>query len=142
MQVHHQQGVELAMIVRDATDDPDVRLLAYDIATTQAQQAGQMYGWLAEWDLSQAGSEPSMTWMTPPADGRCRGRARRHGGDASARTPASRCPGSRRPSRSRNCESADGRRGRAEFLELMIAHHQGAVEMASSARARSRDAPR
>jgi len=28
MQVHHDQGVELAMIVRDRTDDPDVRLLA------------------------------------------------------------------------------------------------------------------
>ena len=40
MQVHHQQGVELAMIVRDGSDDPDVRLLAYDIATTQAQQSG------------------------------------------------------------------------------------------------------
>ena len=47
MQVHHLQGVELAMIVRDATDDHEVRLLGYDIATTQAQQAGQMYGWLA-----------------------------------------------------------------------------------------------
>ena len=46
MQVHHQQGVELAMIVRDGSDDPDVRLLAYDIATTQAQQSGQLYGWL------------------------------------------------------------------------------------------------
>ena len=58
MQVHHQQGVELAMIVRDATDDEAVRLLGYDIATTQAQQSGQMYGWLAEWGLPQAGSEP------------------------------------------------------------------------------------
>ena len=67
MQVHHQQGVELAMIVRDESDDPDVRLLAYDIATTQAQQSGQLYGWLRGWGLSQAGTEPSMTWMTRPA---------------------------------------------------------------------------
>ena len=44
MQVHHQQGAELAMIVRDATDDPEVRLLAYDIALTQAQQAGNCSG--------------------------------------------------------------------------------------------------
>ena len=66
MQVHHQQGAELAMIVRDATDDPEVRLLAYDIALTQAQQAGQLHGWLNEWDLPQAGREPSMTWMSRP----------------------------------------------------------------------------
>ena len=42
MQVHHLQGVELAMIIRDLTDDDAVRLLGYDIATTQAQQAGQL----------------------------------------------------------------------------------------------------
>ena len=97
MQVHHQQGVELAMIVRDASDDPDVRLLAYDIATTQAQQSGQLYGWLRSWGLPQAGTEPSMTWMTRPS------------ADAAAATRrttptptrrARRCPGSRRPSRS------------------------------------------
>ncbi|BDZ54184.1 hypothetical protein GCM10025870_12570 [Agromyces marinus] len=58
MQVHHQQGVELAMIVRDATDDPDVRLLAYDQATAQAQQSGQMYGWLEEWGLPRPDPSP------------------------------------------------------------------------------------
>ena len=48
MQVHHQQGVELAMIVRDRTDDEATRTLAYDIATTQAQQAGQLFATIAK----------------------------------------------------------------------------------------------
>ena len=39
MQVHHIQGVEMAMIIRDGTEDEGVRLLAYDIATTQGHQA-------------------------------------------------------------------------------------------------------
>src|SRR3712207_997959 len=46
MQTHHDQGVEMAMIVRDRTEDDAVRLLAYDIARTQGQQSGQLYGWL------------------------------------------------------------------------------------------------
>ena len=31
MQVHHIQGVEMAMVVRDRTTDPDIRQLAYDV---------------------------------------------------------------------------------------------------------------
>lgn len=66
MQVHHQQGAELATMVRDVSDNPDLRLLAYDIAATQTQQAGQMYGWLRAWGLPQACTEPSMAWMMQP----------------------------------------------------------------------------
>ena len=49
MQVHHNQGVELAMIVREKSSDAAVRALAYDIERTQAQQAGQLYGWRRCW---------------------------------------------------------------------------------------------
>lgn len=89
MQVHHNQGVELAMMVRDRTDDAEVRLLGYDIALTQSQQSGQLYGWLTQWGLSQAGSEPSMTWMTRP------GRAGTAAGHAhtAVLTPGERMPG-------------------------------------------------
>ncbi|MET0716677.1 MAG: DUF305 domain-containing protein [Mycetocola sp.] len=51
----------MAFLDRDRTDDSEVRLLAFDIATTQGQQSGQLYGWLAERGLAQASSEPSMT---------------------------------------------------------------------------------
>ena len=127
MQVHHLQGVELAMIIRDRTDDEAVRLLGYDIATTQAQQAGQLYGWLTEWDLSQAGPEPSMTWMTRP------GRS----DDAHAHTDGAHTPGEPMPGLATDAEiaaltSATGVDAERQFLTLMIAHHLGAVEMAEA----------
>ncbi|WP_350347779.1 DUF305 domain-containing protein [Agromyces sp. G08B096] len=132
MQVHHLQGVELAMIVRDRTDDEDVRRLAYDIATTQAQQAGQMYGWLEQWRLSQAGSEPSMTWMTRPADDGSGGHPH-DGASGEAHRPGDPMPGLATPEQIDELRAASGVDAERIFLELMIAHHQGAVDMAQAA---------
>ena len=149
MQVHHQQGTELAMIVRDLTDDPEVRLLAYDIATTQAQQAGQLYGWLRVWGLSQRGSEPSMTWMTRPAsedghtehgdgDGGGTGGGTGESDDGSAtHGHGDLMPGLATPEQIRALETSTGVEAERLFLELMIAHHRGAIEMAYAALARS-----
>lgn len=137
MQAHHQQGVELAMIVRDATDDEDVRLLAYDIATTQAQQAGQMYGWLAEWDLPQFGADPPMTWMALPAEDGADDAHGGHGEDAPAHEPGEPMPGLATPDQIAELRSLEGVEAERMFLELMIAHHEGAVEMAEAALARS-----
>ena len=66
MSVHHQQAVEMSFIVRDRTQDDEVRRLAYDIANTQANQRGMMLGWLDLWGLPKlsADSEP-MAWMMP-----------------------------------------------------------------------------
>ncbi|WP_244284222.1 DUF305 domain-containing protein [Agromyces badenianii] len=141
MQVHHLQGVELAMIVRDATDDPAARLLGYDIATTQAQQAGQMYGWLAEWGLSQSGSEPSMTWMTRPASDGTAAHGE-HGADADSHSPGTHTPGApmpglATPAQVEELRALTGVEAERRFLELMIAHHRGAVEMADAVLARS-----
>lgn len=134
MQVHHEQAVEMAMIVRDLTDDPEVRLLAYDIATSQAQQSGQMFGWLAGWGLPQAPSEPPMTWMTRPAlDG-----AGGHDGMApSAHVPGSAMPGLATAQQLAELRAASGVEAERVFLTLMIAHHQGGVEMARAVLERS-----
>jgi len=133
MQVHHQQGVELAMIVRDAGDDPDVRLLAYDIATTQAQQSGQLYGWLRSWGLSQAGPEPSMTWMTRPSSDD----AAAHEMHDADHAPGAPMPGLATSEQVAALRAATGVDAERRFLELMIAHHRGAIEMADAALARS-----
>ena len=132
MQVHHQQGVELAMIVRDLSDDPDIRLLAYDIATTQAQQSGQLYGWLRTWGLSQAGSVPSMSWMTrlPSGDGHDE-----H--DAATNEHDTLMPGLATAEQIDELHASTGVEAERRFLELMIAHHGGAIEMADAALARS-----
>jgi uncharacterized protein (DUF305 family) len=132
MQEHHLQGVELAMIIRDLTDDDAVRLLGYDIATTQAQQAGQLYGWLTEWDLSQAGPEPSMTWMTRPG----RSSATHEHVDG-AHTPGEPMPGLATAAQIEDLRAATGVEAERQFLTLMIAHHLGAVEMAEAVQDRA-----
>jgi uncharacterized protein (DUF305 family) len=119
MQVHHQQGVELALIVRNASDDPAVRLLADDIAATQAQQSGQLAGWLNVWGLPQYGAEPAMSWMA-------------RGGAHQSHAPGEPMPGLATPEQLAALKAASGRDADRLFLELMIAHHRGAVEMADA----------
>ncbi len=130
MQTHHLQAVQMSIIVRENTEDEDIRLLAYDIATTQQQQAGQMAGWLNVWGLPQAASEPSMTWMTRPTlDGAGHG----HGGDeASAHEPGGPMPGMATEAELDQLRSASGVDAEKLYLELMIDHHVAGVEMAEA----------
>jgi len=129
MQVHHLQAVEMSMLVRDLTDDPDVRLLAYDIATSQANQAGQMFGWLSEWGLSQASTEASMTWMTrPPLDQNAH---LDHSADP-AHEPGAPMPGLATREQLVALSELSGVEAEVEFLRLMIAHHVGGVVMAEA----------
>jgi uncharacterized protein (DUF305 family) len=132
MQVHHLQGVELAMIIRDRTENEAVRLLGYDIATAQSQQAGQLYGWLTEWELSQAGPEPSMTWMTRPGRSDA-GHAHTDG----AHTPGAPMPGLATDAEIADLAAATGVDAERRFLTLMINHHRGALEMAKAVRDRA-----
>jgi len=157
MQEHHNQAVELALIVRDRTDDPDTRLLAYDIATSQSQQSGQMFGWLAEWGLPQAPAEPSMTWMLRPplgGDGGHSGTGHSRAGDGDTdgssvdgAMPEMASPGMMKPGMPMpgmatreqilQLEDLNGQAAEIWFLELMIAHHRGGVEMAAAILERS-----
>jgi len=125
MQVHHIQGVEMAMIIREITEDEGLRFLAYDIATTQTHQAGQLYGWLTEWGLRQAGSEPPMTWMmdfVPPGED----------GEPGPHTMGTLMPGMATSAQMAELSAASGIEAERLFLRLMIAHHQGALEMAEA----------
>ncbi|GAA0988827.1 DUF305 domain-containing protein [Acrocarpospora macrocephala] len=119
MQVHHAQAVRMAMVVRDRTTDPEIRTLAYDIATTQQHQIGQMYAWLTLWGLPQAPSGPPMTWM------------RDHHADTPGE-PAS-MPGMATADQLKALEKASGREAEVLFLRLMIPHHQGGASMAQAA---------
>jgi len=131
MQVHHAQAVEMALLIRDRTEDPDVRLLAYDIAVGQATQSGTMYGLLGAWNLPQRSPEPAMTWtLLPTLDGSGDG----HQMDPDA--PAG-MPGMAMSDEIAALTAASGDDAVRLFLTLMIAHHQGGVEMADAALART-----
>ena len=136
MRTHHTQAVDMSMIVRDETDDPEIRLLAYDIAMTQQSQAGQMLGWLADWNLTTTSTEPEMTWMMrPPLTGTD---AHQHG-ETSAHTAGDPMPGLATPEQMARLKTLTGVAAERFYLELMIAHHKGGVEMAEAALDRSRE---
>jgi uncharacterized protein (DUF305 family) len=131
MQVHHAQAVEMALLIRDRTDNTDVRLLAYDIAVGQATQSGTMYGLLEAWNLPQRSPGPAMAWTLLPAlDGSGDG----HQMDPDA--PAG-MPGMATSDQIADLTAASGDDAVRLFLTLMIAHHQGGVEMADAALART-----
>ena len=132
MQVHHGQAVEMALLVRDRTDDPEIRLLALDIATAQTQQQGQMFAWLALWGLPQTSDAPEMDWLSRPVIDGSAGHEG-HGGH----TPGEPMPGVASFEQMQALQNATGVEAERLFLELMIAHHQGGVEMAEAVIARS-----
>lgn len=118
MAVHHQQAVEMSYIVRDRTEDEEVRRLAYDIAQTQANQRGMMLGWLDLWSLPKVSSEPPMTWMDM-------------GGMASGKDGAL-MAGMATNSEMKKLGELSGKRAEVFYLQLMTDHHKGGVHMAQS----------
>jgi len=132
MQVHHGQAVEMALLARDRSDDAEIRLLALDIATAQTQQQGQMFAWLTLWGLPQTSSEPEMEWLSRPVIDGSAGHDG-HGGH----TPGEPMPGVATFEQMQALQNASGVEAERLFLELMIAHHEGGVEMAEAVIARS-----
>jgi uncharacterized protein (DUF305 family) len=127
MQAHHAQAVELAVLVRDRSTDEEVRTVALDILLTQQNQIGQMAGWLSTWGLPAAASDVPMSWMTGD-----------HAHEsAAASTPAGEgyaaMPGWVSRADMARLTAATGTDADRLFLELMIPHHQGGVEMAQYA---------
>jgi uncharacterized protein (DUF305 family) len=132
MQVHHHQAVEMSMIVRDQATDETLRAVAYDIALTQQQQAGQMYAWLEEWGLSQSSAQPRMEWMTA-GSGDHGGMAMGSGEDpGSMLTAEGLMPGMATPAQLDELRAAQGDDAERLYLELMINHHEAGVEMAAA----------
>ena len=140
MQTHHNQAVEMSFLIRDRTDDEEVRLLAYDIANSQSQQAGQMNGWLTVWNLPQTAPEPEMTWMSRPSlkGVSHEGMSDMGTGDTS-HEPGSPMPGMATAEQLASLTAATGVEAERQYLTLMIAHHTGGVEMADAVLARSNE---
>ena len=107
MSAHHDQAVEMALILRDRTQNEALRALTLDIMLTQQGQRGQMEGWLAAWGRPLSKGTP----MAGHAE--MMGMASQQDVNRLQSLPV----------------------GAAEqlFLELMIRHHQGGVTMAQQA---------
>ncbi|MGW3567927.1 DUF305 domain-containing protein [Streptomyces sp. NPDC000941] len=134
MSVHHQQAVEMSFIVRDDTDDEDVRRLAYDIINTQANQRGMMLGWLDLWGLSVTSEDPPMTWMKESMDHGSMDSMDSMGPDGGYKPhDGSLMPGMATNTQLDQLRKAKGRAAEVMFLRLMIAHHKGGIDMAKGA---------
>lgn len=116
MSAHHQQASEMASFARDNSSDPAIRLLAFDIDTTQLTQIGQMQGMLLSWGRPLYGGEP-MSWM--PADAGHES----HSGDGLM-------PGMATKDEMATLKSLTGPSLDIYFLQLMLRHHIGGLPMA------------
>ncbi|WP_431795141.1 DUF305 domain-containing protein [Microbacterium enclense] len=126
MQVHHTQAVQMAMEIYRKTTDPELRTLSYDIATAQSGQRGEMFGWLVQWGLPQASSQPLMQWMASSD-------AHSHG-DTSALSEDELLAemGMATDAELDELRTLDGRPADCLFLSLMLRHHVGAIPMAEA----------
>jgi len=125
MSVHHEQAVELAFIVRDRTDDPEIRAMAYDIINTQRAQIGMFSGWLQQWDLPQTSTAPPMAWVDQEHGSMA-------GMDGMQIESYDDMPGMASDEQVDELRAAKGVEAERLFLELMIEHHKGGVEMAKA----------
>ncbi|CAG7600832.1 DUF305 domain-containing protein [Leucobacter soli] len=104
---HHEQAIEMAdmLLAKDGIDDRVVTL-AQQIKDAQGPEIKTMQGWLDNWGVSA--DESSMGGMD-------------HGGGMMSKDSMT------------ALESATGTEATRLFLEGMIEHHTGAIEMAQSA---------
>lgn len=110
MVVHHEGAIEMAGLAADRADDDDVRALAERIAEAQQPEIDLMRGWLDSWGEDQ----PEDTGMS----------GMEHGGME--------MDGLDQEGAMADLEELDGAALDARFLELMTAHHEGAVVMAQA----------
>ncbi len=102
---HHEQAVEMSdtILGKDGIDD-QVQALAQQIKDAQAPEIELMQSWLTNWGRSSSGDMSGMG----------HGDGMMSDGDMAA------------------LEAADGAEAARLFLEQMIVHHEGAIEMAQT----------
>lgn len=106
MIVHHEGAIEMADLAAERASSQDVRSLAEGIAAAQGPEIEQMTSWLEAWGED----------TTPMED------MAGHGGTD--------MDGMSQDEAMDNLEGLSGSEFDRRFLQLMIAHHEGAVTMA------------
>lgn len=113
MAVHHEQAVQMSRIVQDAGGQ--VAVVAAQVMETQTREAGMMRGWLDLWGAPQLPRGAPMTWMDHHATG------------------SGAMPGMASTAELDRLARAEGAEQQRLFLELMVRHHEGGIEMAGAA---------
>jgi uncharacterized protein (DUF305 family) len=117
MSVHHEQAVLIAQTLsRDI--DPQIRVIADQIVVAQTSEIATMRGWLNLFDEPFTTPRP-MQWM--------------HGSDPASDHGGAPMPGAASTSEITRLAGLRGADAETLFLQLMIRHHQGGVDMAEAA---------
>ncbi|MFD8563590.1 DUF305 domain-containing protein [Streptosporangium canum] len=121
MITHHKQAVKMAELAEERAKNPEVKDLAAKIKAAQEPEIATMTGWLSEWgkpETPSGGEEHDMSPM--PSEGM--------GGHG--------MPGMMTDEDMKKLEAAKGAEFDRMFLQMMTAHHKGAIEMAKTEQAR------
>lgn len=143
MVVHHAQAITMVDLVEDELGDPEVAAIADRIRAAQRPEVVTMAGWLVQEglpvpveaetagvDLEEIGAEP----MADPTGMDHEG----HGATEKGMHLAQ-MPGMATPEQLAALEEAGGAEAEQLFLELMIAHHEGALTMTTEQAVHGRD---
>jgi len=129
MLVHHEQALELSSLVLDAADVRErTRALADFIAVDQATEIDTMRAWQEAWGRAVSAGPPASSGHGA------------HGAAAVGEIPSgcgehthTQMGGMASPDQLSALSAAEGAAADRLFLELMIVHHEGALEMATRA---------
>ena len=129
MIVHHTQAVTMANQALTTSTDPVVRNLAFDIASTQQTQIGQMQGWLSLWGQPLLRTGGYMGWMTDAGAHSMDGMKMSTSSDGTVAV----MPGMASSVELTALQKTTGVAFDVMFLQLMLRHHEGGAGMLSFA---------
>ena len=134
MIVHHQGAIEMADLATDRAANTQVKELATRIKAAQDPEIQQMQTWLTAWGVAMTGSTAASTaddGMGGMDHGGMSGMGKE--GDMSSSAAAGMSmPGMMSDAQMQQLTDASGAEFDRLFLEMMIMHHQGAIEMANT----------
>ncbi|MFD3945282.1 DUF305 domain-containing protein [Streptomyces sp. NPDC058579] len=127
---HHQQALEMARLANGRAEDAGVKKIVADVEKAQDPEIRTMRSWLKAWGKPEAPAAPEGS----AASG---GHGGGHGGGGDA---GGSMAGMMSEQDMKELAALRGKAFDRKFAELMIAHHEGAVEMAEAERKNGRDA--
>jgi uncharacterized protein (DUF305 family) len=118
---HHQQAIEMAQMAASHAQNPKVKALAAKIDAAQAPEIKTMTGWLHAWGQPVPTGMPGMMSPMPGMMG-----------SPTPEMSGPSMPGMMSQQEMSQLMAAHGAHFDRMFLQMMIKHHQGAVEMAKT----------
>ncbi|WP_245773989.1 DUF305 domain-containing protein [Pseudonocardia ammonioxydans] len=115
---HHRQAVDMANLAADRAESDQVKQLATAIQQAQGPEIQQLQGFLAAWGAPESGDMPGMS--------------QEHNMPGMEQNGMSGMSGMMSDQQMQQLEQASGVEFDRMWLQMMIAHHEGAVQMAQT----------